>query len=230
MFKNLSEKMMGLQFSKVENAVWDLSSGKLGIKTADGIATLNGIGDEAEVEINMMEDFGMAIPAFAQAIPIDQVKVGDIIYSGNKLRGWVVSINSRPATPRVENPDGTVKSEAKSASIRLRMMSPQGHINNWNPPKINLMGMGAGGVKVLRSLITMLPTGEAGLGNMQSMLPMLAMAGGDLEEMMPMLLMSQMNGSSGDSNSMLNTMLMMKLMGKSSKGSNGSNFFDNLGG
>ena len=86
-----ADKFMNRLFRKADGVVWDLMTGKVGISTKDGIATLSGQGDDAQIEINMVEQFGMEIPAFAQSTPIEAVNIGDVIYFGSTEKpGWVV--------------------------------------------------------------------------------------------------------------------------------------------
>lgn len=227
MFKNVMEKLQDRMFKKVNNVVWDMQTGSLGVETDEGIASLVGEGEDAEISYNIFTEMAMPIPAFAQSTSLENVKVGDIIQYKNKVKGWVIAVDHKPATPQVLNADGSVKAEAKSETRKFKMMKPDGMSGNWTPPKVSMLGMGTGGVMVVQSLLTMLPGGENGLEGMQKSLMPLMMMGGEesMDEMLPMLLMSQMSGS-GDGNSMLNTMMLMKMMGRSGKSGKIGNFFD----
>lgn len=201
------EKMMGRMFRRVDSVVWDLMSGKLGVRTKEGeIATIEGEGDEATIVINPFEDFGIALPAFAQATPADTVKVGDLIYTSGDLPGWIVALKTSP--------------EGKTS---FSIMRPGGSVSKWVPPKVQMFGLD-GGVLVVRSLMTMLPGGADGLAGFQNMmLPMMMMGGDniDLEKMLPMMLMSQMGGAGSGANpmgGMMQMIMMSKMMG-------GSNLF-----
>jgi len=205
-----ADKLMSRFFRKADGVVWDLMTGKIGVITDEGIATLDGTGEDATVNINLMDEFGMPLPAFAQSTPKGDVQIGDIIVRSDKNArniAWVVN--------KTEDGD----------KIKFRLIKPNGEFANWNPPKVSLMGMD-GGIMVLRSLMTMLPNGDKGLGQMQSMLlPMMMMGGGDLggdlEKMMPLMLMSQMNGGTdgGGMGNMMQTMMLMKMMGGGNGGS-----------
>ena len=222
---NISNKLMNRFFRKVDDVVWDLMTGKIGVKTVDGIATLTGVGDDAQIELNMLEQFGFALPAFAQNTPTIAVNVGDLVVGNKGIQGWVI--------------------EKKEKSLVL--MKPDGSRGSMTPPKVNMMGT-EGGVMVLRSLNALLPGGESGLGQMQSMLLPMMMMGGedsgmDFEKMMPMMLMSQMNmfgaaptdpaagAAANPMASMLPMMMMMNMMGgksggNGSTGGSGKGFFD----
>lgn len=223
-FGSMQNKMMDKFFRRVNNVVWDLMSGKIGIVTSEGIASIEGEGEDAQVSINMMEGFGVALPAFAQNTAVSDLKIGDLIFNGKKTLGWIT------ATPT-----------AKRKSFTL--LKQDGTRANWTPPKVTMMGFdGLGGAMVLRSLINSLPDG--GLGSMQSMLlPMMMMGGDDidLESMLPVMLFSQSNagkdgkGGGMDMNNMMMPMMMMGMMKGKKKKRGGllsggmTNFFDTEG-
>lgn len=211
---NIGDKLMGRFFKKVDGVVWDLMSGKVGIHTKEGISTLEGEGDAAQVNLNMIDQFGMPIPAFAQSTPVDSVKIGDLIYVNGSPKGWVISIK--------EPSDKTIK--------KFVIMNPNGSSGTWTPPKVSMLGFESG-VMVLKSLTEMLPGGKTGLDGMQAnLMPLLMMGGdfGDFDQIIPMLLMSQMGmgGAGAGAGNMMQMMLMMKMLG-GKKGSSGkSSFFD----
>lgn len=196
-----TNKFMDRLFRRADGVVWDLMTGKIGVQTSEGIATIEGDGDDARVSLNLLDEFGVALPAFAQSTPVDAIKVGDIIYRGKRDTVSFVTEKKENGKFRVMNVDGTS--------------------TTWTAPKVSMLGLDSG-VMVLRSLMTMLPTGDKGLGAMQGMLlPMIMMSGGstedlDLEKMMPLMLMSQsggMGGADGGMGGMMQTMLMMKMLG-----------------
>ena len=198
-----ADKFMSRLFRKAEGVVWDLMSGKIGVQTKEGIATLDGAGDDAQITINVMDQFGLEIPAFAQSTPVEGVKAGDIIYFGATDRpGWVIE-----------------KKEGDGKAISFVLMKADGTRSTWKPPKVSMLGLDSG-VMVLRSLLSMLPGGNSGLAGMQGMLmPMLMMGGDiDLEKMMPLMLMGQMgaapatDGTAPAANPMAQMMPMMLMM------------------
>lgn len=221
MFENMmngfsGSKLMERMFRKADGVVWDLMTGKIGIKVEDGIATCVGEGEDATVSINMIEQFGMALPAFAQSTPPDAVAAGDIIYFGAKDRpGFVID-----------------KKQTQAGNTSFILLKTDGQRTQWSPPKVSLLGFDAG-VMVLRPLINMLPGGQGGMQGLQnSLMPLMLMGDGenDIESVLPLMLMGQMqapvvqdaNGNQvaapNPMAQMLPTMLMMKML-KESKGS-----------
>ncbi len=200
-----SNKLLDRMFRKADGVVWDLMSGKIGVQTDEGIVTLEGTGEDAQVNVNLFDDFGMALPAFAQATPKNGVQVGDIIYRGARNNiAWVIE------KTEVEK-DGVT-------TYKFKLMKPNGETANWNPPKVSLMGFESG-VMVLRSLVSMLPGGQGDLGQMQGMLMPLMMMGGlegdAMEKMMPLMLMQMTSGQgAGGMGNMMQTMLLMQMLGK----------------
>jgi len=196
-----ADKLLSRMFRRADGVVWDLMTGKIGVQTDEGIATLEGTGEDATISLNLLDDFGMALPAFAQATPKNGVQVGDIIYRGARNNiAWVVE----------KKEDGD--------KVKFKLLKPNGETASWTPPKVQLMGFESG-VMVLRSLVSMLPGGQGDLGAMQNMLmPMMLMGGLDGEatdKMMPFLLMQMMNGqgqNAGGMGNMMQTMMLMSMM------------------
>lgn len=187
---------MNRMFRQVNDVVWDMMTGKMGVSTKEGIMTL----DDSDVEnpcvsLNMFDAFGMGVPAFAQNTPVDQVKAGDLLVGPKEIIGWVVSVN-----------DG-----GKS----FQMLKPTGTVSKWVPPKVQMLGFDSG-VMVVRSLLNLLPTGTGGLGQMQQWLQMMMFMGDgevNFEKVMPMMLMSQMSAPAGaDPTAAANPMAQMMPM------------------
>lgn len=204
--KNIGmEKFMSRMFRRADGVCWDLTTGKTGVYTPDGIATLNGEGESAFVDLNMFDQFSMEVPAFAQGTPIQDVALGDLIYFGSKeTPGWVIG-------KEVKEVDGV-------SITTFKLMKTTGQTTSWRAPRVQMLGAGDTNVMVLRSLTNMLPGGNTDLGGIQNgimqMVQMQMLMGGesdgfDLEKIMPMILMGQMGGN----NNMMNTMLMMQMLG-----------------
>lgn len=233
------DKFMDRLFRKAPGVVWDMMSGKVGVSTKEGIATFTGEGDDAQIDINLFDQFGMEVPAFAQSTPLDQVNVGDLIYFGSTDKpGWIIEkrYGVKPtgsSTPRRPTKKSTAAGPGEltvaaedidKSNVSFTLMKVDGQRTTWKPPKVSMLGMGADGVMVIRSLLTMLPGGQSDLngmqGNMMMMMQMQAMNGGnedggglDMEKLMPMMLMGAMGGNGGGGNNMMQTMMMMQMMG-----------------
>ena len=88
---NMNRKFMNRFFRPVDSVVWDMMSGNIGVKNDNGILTcslgeLSEDGTEAispEINVNLFDQFGMSVPAFAQSVPVNTISLGDIIYSSS---------------------------------------------------------------------------------------------------------------------------------------------------
>lgn len=203
-----ADALMRRFFRRVDNVVWDMSTGKPGVMTEEGIASCIGTGEDAQISINPIAAMGMALPGFAQNTAMDKVEVGDmIIYGARDNTGWVVSKTDK----------------------QVRLIKADGTLTTFSPPKTQMLDVG-GGVMVVRSLMNMLPGGTGGLMGNMMMLQMMGGGDGDLEDMLPMMLMMQGAGTtSGDPTAaaagnpmasmqaMLPMMMMSKMMGKGSR-------------
>ena len=231
------DKFMDRLFRKAPGVVWDMMSGKVGIKTSEGIATFTGEGDDAQIDINLFDQFGMEVPAFAQSTPVAAVNVGDLIYFGATDKpGWIIEkrygvkptgsstkVVKRPTKASIAAGPGAeltvAEDDIDKSNVSFTLMKVDGQRTTWKPPKVSMLGMGADGVMVIRSLLTMLPGGQQDLngmqGNMMMMMQMSAMSGNeggvDMEKMMPMMLMSAM-GCQNNGGNMMQTMMMMQMM------------------
>lgn len=232
------DKFMDRIFRRAPGVVWDMMSGKVGVQTKEGIATFAGEGDDAQVEINLFDQFGMEVPAFAQSTPISAVNVGDLIYFGSGDRpGWIIEkkYGVKPtgsSTPKAKRPTraqhaagvagvdaATALTDTDQNNVQFVLMKTDGQRTTWKPPKVQLLGMGGDGVMVIRSLLTMLPGGHNDLQGMQSnmmmMMQMQAMSGNedgpDMEKLMPLMLMGAMGG--GNNGGGMNPMMLMMMMG-----------------
>jgi hypothetical protein len=224
------DKIMNRLFRKADGVVWDMMSGKVGVSTKEGIATFSGVGDDAEIEINMFDQFGMEIPAFAQSTPVSSVSIGDLIYFGaSEKPGWVVDIkygvkptgSTAPAKRTKAASTAVALTEEDKTNVQFVLMKTDGQRTTWKAPKVKMLGMGTDGVMVIRSLLTMLPGGQAALGGMQDnllmMMQMSAMSGDeggfDMEAMIPMMLMGQITGGdTGGGNNFMQAMMMAQMM------------------
>lgn len=164
-------------FRRIGGVVWDVMSGTVGLQTENGIYTASFPegGGAPTVSVNPLDNFGLAIPAFATQTPFADVALGEIIVGDQGIIGWV-----------------TEKTEAA-----FKVLDHNGYHKTYQPPKVAIMG--SQGVLVVRNLFS-LTGGAAGAGNFASnLLPLLALGGGDdkLEKMLPLLLMSSTMNNAG---------------------------------
>lgn len=223
-----ADKFINRMFRKADNVVWDLMTGKIGVRTADGITTLEGAGDDAQITTNMFDQFGVSIPAFAQSTPVAAVNVGDMILQANDKPAWVIKRNEKATTVK----DGAGNETPGLPIVSFGLMRADGTQTSWRPPKVQMLGFESG-VMILRSLMTMLPGGASGLGQMQGMLLPMMMSGmmgsedgsedggSGLEKMIPMMLMMQMGvpggatdpaAAGGGMGQMMQTMMLMQML------------------
>lgn len=169
---NIKTKFLNRMFRKIGDLVWDLSSGKLGIRSPQGIFTLDTSGDAPQVVVNPFDAFGFDIPAFALATKIEDIQVGDIVVGDTKILGFVV--------------DKTAAS--------LTLLDQSGMKKNYTPPKVAVLDVGSN-VLVVKNLFNLV--GGEGLAGLQGNLMPLLMLGGDLDldGILPFLLFSQTSGT-----------------------------------
>lgn len=216
-------------FRKVDNMVWDITTGKLGIMTDTGIATLDlgtlnaeGEAENPSVSINALTEFGFALPAYALSVSVAEINVGDVIYNGSKQKilGWV--------TAKKDN--------------RFELLKEDGTSGRWTPPAVKILGFDTG-VLVVRSLMNMLG-GTSGVdnlnGNIMQLVFMSQMMGNGLDDdrlgnILPFLLMGQLkiggfDATTGGGMSQMLPMLMMGQMfgGGKSSGGKTNGFFDRM--
>lgn len=191
---DLKSKFLNRMFRHIGGLVWDLTTGKIGYRTQDGILTFSveetpGPNDTIiktpTVNANPFDTFSVDIPAFAANTPLEQIDVGDVLVGANAVLGWVT--------------------ETTGAS--LKYLSFDGHSKTYTPQKVAILGVG-GGTLIVKSLTSLLG-GDAGRQGLESqLLPLILLNGKDgLEDTLPLLLMSTMGGVGGGN---IGQMLMMK--------------------
>jgi len=189
-------KLLNQVFAQVDGVVWDLMSNTTGIKRDDGIYTL---ANDGSIELNPMDAMSMAIPAFSQLTPVDQVKRGDVLMNSGKPSGWITEVKA-----------------PKDKPVSLKALSFQGHETVFRPKAVKMLGMN--GVTVVRSPLNFSATqsGEqpaTGGFDMASMLPLLLLGdkGGKGIDTKTILMMSMMGGGAGLGG--MNPMMLALLMG-----------------
>lgn len=195
-------KLMDQIFSPVDTVVWDLMSNATGIQRDDGIYTL---AKDGTVELNPFDTMSMAIPAFSQLTPVDQVKSGDVLITSGKPVGWITDTKTTGGT------------KDKPAKTSLRALSFNGHETQFRPKTVKMLGMS--GVTVVRSPFNFEGSGDGDsspFGDMTAMLPLLLLGGngtGSGIDTKTMMLMSMMGSGGGGGMGGMNPMMLMALMG-----------------
>lgn len=73
MKNSMIEKLTSRFFRKVDDAVWDMTTGKLALKQGDSVLTLEGADEkDAQVSENMFAALSVPVPAFAQQLPLEE--------------------------------------------------------------------------------------------------------------------------------------------------------------
>lgn len=82
-------------FRPIDNMVWDVTSGKLGVVTCNGIISLIGDGTVYNMDTNSPDTYIKLVQAFATPSLACELAVGDIVYNrlSNSIVGWVIKIN-----------------------------------------------------------------------------------------------------------------------------------------
>ena len=199
-FSKLSEKYMNSLMRPVNDAVWDVTNGSLAIVGKnDSLYSLDTSSKEEGLYGILQNDFAfitMPIPAFAQSVPVETVKIEDFIYDGQKPMGWVVKI-SKSANNSSNN------------SLVFDVLRPSGTQSRWAPPKVQNAFTSGQTVQVLRTMTSMFGSNaDNKMSEIQQMLPMMMMMGGNnanvMQQMLPMLMMT--------GNSKMDPMMMFMMM------------------
>jgi hypothetical protein len=215
---SLQNKFMNRMFRRISGVVIDALSGKVGIKTDDGVFTCELTGSGAtlshEISVNILDGLSFNVPGFASQVEFDKVKAGDLVVNDKGIGGWVVG---------------------KTAKA-LKLADHTGSVKTYQPPKVTIMGgAGPSGVLVVQTLFSLTGSAEgaAGIGQMlpmlmllgdgndsklDSILPLILMQGatggaaaGGLQSILPFLLMK--DGGLGGGNSKLDKLLPLLAMG-----------------
>jgi hypothetical protein len=204
-------KFVNRMFRRVNGVVWDVMGGGVGLKTDQGIFTVSfSETGTPTLNVNPLDDFGLALPGFALQSSLAEINAGDIIVGDTAILGWVVK-----------------KNEAS-----LELLDHNGHVKTYVPPKVAIMN--TNGVLVVKNLFN-LTGGAEGANNFASQLmPLLLLGGGDakLEKMLPFLLMTAQApaaaGTSAAANPFGNPLMMMLLMKDGGLGSGKAGGIDPL--
>lgn len=192
---SLQNKFMNRMFRRISGVVIDATTGKTGIKTDEGVHTIefSKDGKDFDVTVNIFEGLSFNVPGFASQVPFASVKAGDLVVHDKGIAGWVVG-----------------KTEKS-----LRVHDHNGHTKTYTPPKVSILGgAGPNGVLVVQTLFSLTGSAEGAAGLGQSLLPLMMLSEGDdsrLDKILPLLLLSGANGqAAGGLGAMLPLMLLSK--------------------
>ena len=132
-------------YAQVDNATWDLLTGKVGYKDGNSVVTLN------EKRITRNPILGGALPSlpgFALPTKAEQISVGDLVLNGETIIGFIT--------------------EKKEGGL-FETIDFNGRVGTWSAPE----GILFGDTKVIRSLTSMLGGDTAGIQSM--LMPFLLM-------------------------------------------------------
>ena len=214
-FSKLSEKYMNSLMRPVNDAVWDVTNGSLAIVGKnDSLYSLDTSSKDEGLYGILQNDFAfitMPIPAFAQSVPVETVKIEDFIYDGQKPMGWVVKI-SKSANNSSNN------------SLVFDVLRPSGTQSRWSPPKVQNAFTSGQNVQVLRTMTSMFGSNaDNKMSEIQQMLPMMMMMSGNnanvMQQMLPMLMMT--------GNSKMDPMMMFMMMNQMGGNNNAQNALSN---
>lgn len=175
-------------FREVKNVAFDITTGKLGVTSKDGISVYSKDG----VSVNPITDMGVTLPAFAMRVPVADLKEGDILIgNGEPVFFKEFFVDSKEQTTGY-----------KTVSLN-GVVQEVGVVTN--------MFFGKNTVLAVKNMFGETTSGDM---NPMMMLAMSGMLGGDSNSKIdPVVLMMMMSGGMGGSNTM-NPMMMALMLSK----------------
>lgn len=201
---------MNRMFRRISGVVIDATTGKTGIKTDDGVYTIDfsADGKEFDVTVNIFDGLSFNVPGFASQVEFDKVKPGDLVVNDKGIGGWVVGKTGKA----------------------LKLHDHNGNTKTYTPNKVSILGgAGPNGVLVVQTLFSLTGSadGAAGLGQM---LPMLMLLGdgndSKLDSILPLILMQGAAGGAGAGG--LNSILPFLLLKDGGLGGAGGSSIEKL--
>lgn len=208
---SFSNKFVRRLFRKIDGLVWDITTGKVGLRTEHGIHSVNLSGEQPVPEVNPFEIGVVELPAFATQVPRNAIQKGDLIVGDRDIIGWVVD---------------------ETLPVALKVMDHNGNTKTYTAPNVTIgLGGTPGGVLVVQNLFNLAGGADQAGSLVNNMLPFLLMGDGadKLEGILPFLLMQQSlpgaaAGAAGGLGGMNPALLLMMAKGKD--GSAGDLFSD----
>lgn len=95
-------------FRPIDNMVWDISTGRLGIIDDRGIIILSGDASGYKMETTNADTYTKLVQAFARPSLANELEPGDIVYNrlSNSIVGWIVKSNGNSSF-QILKMDGT---------------------------------------------------------------------------------------------------------------------------
>jgi hypothetical protein len=229
------ESLTGSMFQEVDDIVWDLQSGRLGILENDVIYSFEQVGKKSRVTKNPIKEFGVKIPAYAIMTPIESLQVGDIIVTDDET--WIFFLSAAAATDEVEVTfKGLNYNSGRQTTVTAvtnTLMGTKGVLavkNFFGTDNASMAGMlpfimmGGGKKNDIGQMIAMMalannkaggltPIGDKPAGlDMTSLLPLMLMKGKKKGGSKAMMLMALMQGGAGGTgmSALLPCLLMSK--------------------
>jgi len=171
-------------FRRISGLVWDITTGGIGLETANGVYSLS-IAHGATpsdpkiygVNVNPIEGLGVKIPAFATQSTFEEVNEGDIVVGDAGIIGWVTG----------------------KTGAALKVLDHNGNNKTYSPPKVQILG--SSGILVVRNLFSFTGGADGAAGFASNLLPLLMLGGNDgdskLEKLLPLLLLTSQAGAAG---------------------------------
>ena len=214
MFDALKNSM----FQEVDDVVWDLQSGQLGVKRGedDEIITLRKKGTKYELVSNPLADFSVPVPAWAIRTPVDAIKTGDLVILPDDTWGFFLENVKTPALPPTNDPTtppAPVSATSALSNPTIKMID----VSNGSQKTVNVASnalFGTPGLLVVRNII-----GDSEVANSLPILMMIEgkKGGGDVGRLVAMSMMMQNNGEGGGKMDMQQMLPFMMMGGKDSK-------------
>lgn len=206
---SFSNKFVRRMFRKIDGLVWDITTGKVGLRTEHGIHSVDLSGDQPIPQVNPFEIGVIELPAFATQVPRNAIQKGDLIVGDRDIIGWVVD---------------------ETLPVALKVMDHNGNTKTYTAPNVTIgLGGTPGGVLVVQNLFNLAGGADQAGGLVANMLPFLLMGDGadKLEGILPFLLMQQtLPGAAGAAGAgAINPMMLMMMM-KNKGGDAGDLFSD----
>jgi hypothetical protein len=208
------ESLRSELFRKVDDCVYDMRTGRIGVKLTgrEGYTVFIPFeGEKYNVEVVPFDSFSCPVPAFAMRTPLDKLKLGDVVYLGER-RLYFTSFKKQESNTIISG-IGVQDQQMNDYLLPTNMLFPQLGVLSVK----NTFGTNGNDFSKMLPFLVMSKTPEdAGKMmammsltqgekmDMNAMFPFLAMQkGGDSDSALKMMALAQMGGESGSMSNML---------------------------